>query len=160
LHEAILRSALAGAAAATAGLFLPQSVALGLFVGAVGLAVAPPKTPSDVAMTGVLSCGAGASLLAGSVRLLLFGGFAGVVLGRRRSGWARLLAIALGAIGALSTRLITRAFELTGALSFLPSGLEALVIGTLGGVVMGVASLGRQLEWVAKHEREAQEPVE
>jgi hypothetical protein len=142
---------LAGGAAAVAGLFLPASLAAGLTTLALGVAVALPKSLASGAWAVLLACGAGAAtrlpgawgLAAGA--LALGGSVARGVEGAGR----KLLTAGVGAVGAAAAGLIARAFGTTAALAFLPSGIESLVVGAVGGFVVGVSSIGRNVARLA-----------
>jgi hypothetical protein len=110
-----------------AGLFLPTSAAMAISVLAVAH-VGPAIAAAAV----------GASVARGVV------------------GPARLSAAALGTLGALTAGLVARAFAITDALAFLPSGLQALAAGATSGLVVGVSSIGRH----ARLERTPLPPLE
>ena len=147
LHDAVGRSALAGGAAAVAGMFLPAPVAAGLLALAVGVAVAFPRGRASAAWAILWACAAGAAMqIGGTVGLAgaaiaVGGSIARGVRGNRR----RLLAGSVGALGAATAGMIARAFDSTGVLGFLPTGLEALAVGATSGLVVGVSSLGRHV---------------
>jgi hypothetical protein len=88
----------------------------------------------------------GGGHLGGLLGLLLGAGAVGGSLGRGVHGARRWVAGGFGMLGALGAVMVWRAFDRTGALAFLPSGLEALFAGAAGGLMVGVSSLGRHLE--------------
>jgi hypothetical protein len=146
LHEAIGRAVLAGGAAALAGIFLPATFATAVTVLVVGIAVAPPKTWASAAWALLCACAGGAaSRLGPGWSTLGLAGALGGTLTRGVDGWWKLGAFAAGALGAATTALIGKAFTTTGALAFLPSGIESLTVGALTGGVLGVSSIGRYL---------------
>jgi len=147
LHDAVGRAVLAGGAAAVAGLFLPMSLAAGLTALALGVAVAVPRSVASVAWAVTLACVAGAAVRLPGALGVTGGALAlGASLARGVDGAGRkLLTAAVGAVGAAAAGLIGRAFGQTAALAFLPSGIESLVVGAVGGFVVGVSSIGRNV---------------
>jgi hypothetical protein len=150
LHEAVARAALAGGAGALAALFLPAGLGMAVTVIALGVAIVPPTSWSSAAWALLWACGAGAAAQRGGGVLATLAGAAAVggTLARGVGGWRRLVAFVAGGLGAATAALIARAFATTGALGFLPSGIEALAMGAIGGAVVGVSSIGRHVEVV------------
>jgi hypothetical protein len=70
-------------------------------------------------------------------------------LARGLAGSVRWSAAACGTLGALAASLVVRAFTTTEALSFLPSGVAAMVEGATSGLIIGVASIGRHCGRIA-----------
>jgi hypothetical protein len=151
LHQAVGRAALAGGAAAVAGLFLPVSLAAGLTALALGVAVAVPRSLASAAWAVLLACAAGAAVrLPGALGPTIGSLALGASLARGVDGAGRkLLTAGLGAVGAGLAALVGRAFGQTAALAFLPSGIESLTVGVVGGFVVGVSSIGRNVARVA-----------
>jgi len=151
LHESVLRATLAGGAAAVAGLFLPAPLGAALAALAVGVAVALPKTYTSAAWAVLWSVAAGAAVkLGGPVGALVGASALGASVARGVEGRAhQLLVTAIAALGAATAAMVGRAFGQTEALAFLPSGLEALAVGATGGLVVGVSSIGRNVQRLA-----------
>lgn len=151
LHDAVGRAVLAGGAAAVAGLFLPGYLAAGLTALALGVAVAVPKGVASGAWAVLLACAAGAATRLPGAWGMAAGALAlGGSLARGVEGSGKkLLTAGVGAVGAAAAGLIARAFSTTAALAFLPSGIESLVVGAVGGFVVGVSSIGRNVARLA-----------
>lgn len=169
-----MRASLAGGAAALAGSFVP-GLAEALVVGAIGLAIVPPKSWAAFAWTTfwAVFAGAGARLhghvfghvgeamAAASIGAILGSGLApstgeaptaiGASGGGASGGGAsdggitRLAAVGLGILGALTAGLISRALLMSEALAVLPSGIATLITGATAGFVVGVSSIGRHI---------------
>ncbi len=138
---------LAAGGAAVVAPFLPLSVAWALAALAVTVAVAPPRSwrGAGESLLWALAAGGGGQL-GGVIGLLLGAGAVGASFGRGVAGAGRWVSGGFGALGALGAVMVVRAFDRSGVLAFLPSGLESLVAGAAGGLVVGVSSLGRHLE--------------
>jgi hypothetical protein len=146
LHDSVARATLAAGAAAVLGLFLPASLAAALLALAVGVAVVPPATvPSAAtAIAWALAAAAGGQLGGGvgnAIAALAVGG----TVARGLVGPARLTAMMVGTVGAMTAALIGRAFALTDVLGALPNGVATLIAGATGGLVVGVSSVGRHV---------------
>jgi hypothetical protein len=90
---------------------------------------------------------AAAVWLGGPVGMGMAAALGGVFLARGVEGLPRkLLASGLGALGAVCAATVGRFLFANGTLAFLPTGIEALLIGCAGGFVVGVSSIGRHLE--------------
>lgn len=151
LHDAVARAALAGGAGALAAMFLPAGLGMAVTVLALGAAVVPPTSWSTAAWALLCACGAGgAAQLGGVLGTLGVAAAVGGTLSRGVPGRWRLAAFALGGLGAATAAMIGRAFGTTAALAFMPSGLEALAVGVLGGAVVGVSSIGRHVRVLPK----------
>src|SRR6478736_7125858 len=148
LHHAVGRAALAGGAAAVAGVFLPAWAGAALMVLALGLGVAIPQGKTSAALAVLLACAAGAAVQMGGPLGATVGALAlGASLARGVEGrWRQLLAVGMGAVGAATAGLIGRAIGDSAALAFLPSGIEALAAGVAGGFVVGVSSIARHVD--------------
>src|SRR3954467_7126050 len=111
LHLAVGRAALAGGAAAVAGVFLPAWAGAALMALALGFGVAIPKGKTSAAMAVLLACAAGAAVQMGGALGATAGALAiGGSLARGVEGrWHRLLAAGMGAIGAATAGLVGRA---------------------------------------------------
>jgi hypothetical protein len=147
LHHAVARAMLAAGGAAVVAPFLPGSVAMAVAALAVTVAVAPPKSWKGAAesLLWALAAGGGGHI-AGLFGLLIGSGAVGASLGRGLTGARRWVAGGFGMLGAMGAVLVWRAFDRSGALAFLPSGIEALIAGAAGGLMVGVSSLGRHIE--------------
>jgi hypothetical protein len=151
LHDAVARAALAGGGAALAALFLPAGLGMAVTVLALGAAVSPPTTWAAASWSLLWACAAGgAAQLGGALGAVGLAASVGGTLTRGVRGWWKLSAFALGALGAATASMIGRAFATTTALAFLPSGIEALAVGVLGGAVVGVSSIGRHVRVLPK----------
>ena len=147
LHHSIARAMLAAGGASVVAAFLPASLAWALGALAVTVAVAPPRSVRGAAesLLWALAAGGGGQI-GGLLGLLLGAGAVGASLGRGASGARRWVAGGFGFLGALGGVLVLKAFDRSGALAFLPSGLESLLAGAAGGLMVGVSSLGRHLD--------------
>jgi hypothetical protein len=147
LHHAVARTVLAAGGASVVSAFLPAPLAWAVAALAVTVAVAPPRSLRGGAesLLWALAAGGGGHL-GGLFGLLLGAGAVGASLGRGVGGVQRWVASGFGALGALGAVLVWRAFDSGAALAFLPSGLEALIAGGAGGLMVGVSSMGRHLE--------------
>jgi hypothetical protein len=147
LHHAVARSMLAAGGAAVVAPFVPPPVAWAVAALAVTVAVAPPRSWRGAAesLLWALAAGGGGAL-GGVVGLLLTAGAVGASLGRGIGGAQRWLTGGFGALGTLGAVMVVRAFDRSGALAFLPTGIESLVAGASGGLLVGVSSLGRHLD--------------
>jgi len=158
LHETVARSALAAGAVSVVGMFVPGPIATALMAGAVGLAVAVPRTAMASMWALWWACAAGAAQVFPAPLSSLLSSLAigvGMVRGLEDvSTGTRIVAGTLGAVGAATGFLITRAFAITEVLHALPNGLEALTSGVAFGLAVGVSSVGRHLR------REAEAPLE
>jgi hypothetical protein len=148
LHESVARATLAGGAATLAGMFLPAGFRMATLALALAAAVVPPSSWRAAAWLVWGACAAGGAALVGGAwgglgAALVVGG----LLARGLDGPHRLAAGLLGAVGMLAATSIAQALHATDALAFLPSGLETLALGASSGLVVGVSSIGRQLEY-------------
>ena len=127
--------------------FLPVPIAVAVAALAVTVAVAPPRSWRGAAesLLWALAAGGGGQI-GGLLGLLLGAGAVGGSLGRGVGGARRWVAGGFGMLGALGAVMVWRAFDRSGVLAFLPSGIEALVAGAAGGMMVGVSSLGRHVE--------------
>jgi hypothetical protein len=149
-HAAVARSVLAAGAAGLVGMFLPAPGAAALLTLAAGLAVVVPASFRSAAIAAVLACIAGGAMKLPGAWLgpLVTALAVGLAVGRdldaaKEGGWVRRLGVVgLGALGAGGALLVGRAIQATAAL---PSGIEALAGGAAGGLMIGVASLGRHI---------------
>ncbi len=146
LHESVVRATLAAGAAAVAGLFLPAPLAAALTALAIGCAVVPPTSAASAATAILWAVAAAAGgKIGGGVGSAIAGVAIGGSLARGLVGPARMAAAFAGTVGAMAAALVGRAFALTDLLAALPNGLQALVAGATGGLVIGVSSIGRHV---------------
>jgi hypothetical protein len=149
LQEATLRAVLAGGAAAVLGTFLPAPFPAAVTALAVGLAVAPPASGLSLAWSVVWAAAVGAGAkIGGSLGAGLEAAAMGAMLARGLAGERRWLAFAVGALGAVTAQLVARGFQVSEVLSTWPTGIAALVTGGTGGLVLGVAAIGREIRRV------------
>jgi hypothetical protein len=129
-------------------MFLPATLAAALMALTVGCAVVPPTrwASASVALLWALAAAAGGRI-GGEVGGAIAGVAIGGSLARELSGdpKGRMAAMLAGSAGALTAALIGRAFAVTGLLESLPSGVQTLIGGATGGLVIGVSSIGRHL---------------
>lgn len=129
-----------------AALFLPASFAAALTALAVGCAVAPPTNGPSLATAILWAMAAAAGgKIGGGVGSAISGLAIGGSLARGLRGPARMIAAMLGTVGAMTAAFVGRAFAVTEVLASLPNGLQALVTGATGGLVIGVSSIGRHI---------------
>lgn len=127
---------------------MPAYLGAAVMALALGVAVSVPKSWPSAAWAVLWACFAGgAAKLGGAVggvggALALGGSLARGV----DNSHQRLLVAGLGALGAATAAMVGKAFGMTGLLSFLPNGIEALVGGAASGLVFGVSSIGRNLQ--------------
>jgi hypothetical protein len=151
LQESVVRATLAAGAAAVAGLFLPASLAAAVMALAVGCAVVPPTSwaSASTAIVWALAAAAGGRI-GGQVGHAIEGAAMGGMLARGVHGPVRLVAAALGTLGALTAAMVARAFAATEILGALPNGVQALVAGATGGLIVGVSSIGRHIALIRR----------
>lgn len=146
LHDSVARATLAAGAAAVAGLFLPASLAAALMALSVGIAIVPPTgAASAAAAIGWAVAAAAGGRIGGGVGDAVAAVAIGGSVARGLPRPARMVAMLVGTVGAMTAALVGRAFALTDVLGALPSGVAALVAGATGGLVIGVSSVGRHL---------------
>lgn len=151
LHESVARAALAAGAAAVVGLFLPAGLAAAVMALAIGCAVVPPASWASAASAALWALAAAAGgRIGGHVGHAIEGAAIGGMLARGVGGPTRLVAASLGTLGALTAAMVARAFTATEILAGLPSGLQALVAGATGGLIIGVSSIGRHVALVRR----------
>src|SRR5262245_59888102 len=130
LQESVVRAVLAAGAAGVAGMFLPVWIAAAVMALAIGLAVGPPTSWGSAAWAILWAAAAGAGAkVGGTGGAALTSAAVGATLARGVEGPKRFVVAALGMVGALTASMVGRAFAMTEVLDFLPSGIEALVVG-------------------------------
>jgi hypothetical protein len=152
----VLRATLAAGAAAVAGLFLPATLAALVMALAVTCATVPPSDWLSLAKAMMWALVAAGGVHSGGAFGLGVSAVAvGASLTRGVVGPARWAALACGTVGALTAGLVTNALATTDALRAWPDGLRTLAGGAVGGLVVGVSAIGRQLARAREPEQPA-----
>jgi hypothetical protein len=148
LQDTVGRAILGMGAAGILGMFVSPPLGAAFSALAAGLAMGIPKSTSSVLVVVT------AAIVAGLGRWL--GPTAGVMIGSVAVGLAaardlpsnprRATAATFVAMGWATAAMVQAAFGLTGILHFMPNGIEALIAGAAGGLVLGVSALGRHIE--------------
>ncbi len=147
LHAGVLHGTLAGGAAGLLNLLIPApfGMAAGAFI--LGGAVVPPRSVTGwakLAMLAMVAAGLVVALPTGSWWIAAVAGLVWAS-GRGKSAVGALTAGGLGVVGALAARLVVGAMATRSPFGLLAPGMAALVEGAAAGMLMGVASIGRQL---------------
>jgi hypothetical protein len=147
LHRSVGLCALVGGALGLAGLWLPTPLWVALCVLLWPIAVSPPRSFGSLALAIAYACAAGAGVQLGGVFVWIALPSFGLAVSRdQRSMEKTARRFAGGAIGAGLAWFIHHGLTAGEVLAGWPVGFEALTLGAVAGMPIGLSTMSDQLE--------------